>query len=220
MLDDRLRPESKELLPPYGPANGMIQGLRLLERITPARVDGEFLRANKIAPGNEYKVVGALRFLDLIDDDGHPTDKCRLLKTHGPTQTLALQQIVRAAYRDLFANLNPQEATREQIYNYFVAEMAMGAEMASKATRFLVSLCQLAQIELAASPPRHPKTPRRLSQKKRMPKEIQPASSSGPQGSPLPYILAITPEVAEMDEERLVEVFRKMNRALRRALSE
>lgn len=217
-MAEELRSRAKKLIPPYGPANGMIQGLRLLERLTPAKVDPHFLRANGIAPGNEYKVVGALRFLDLIDDDGHPTEKCRLLKTQGPTRTLALQQLIRAAYRDLFTHLSPKETTKEHIYNYFVAEMGMGAEMASKATRFLVSLCHLAEIELAATPSRRTVAAKRLPRKKRSQKEPPPAASP-PSPTP-PFLIAITPEVAEMDEDKLTEIFRKMNRALRRALSE
>ncbi|MBI2906559.1 MAG: DUF5343 domain-containing protein [Chloroflexi bacterium] len=216
---DQPRPDDKKRLPPYGPASGMIQGLKLLERLTPAKIDGEYLRANKIAPGNEYKVVGALQFLGLIDEDGRPTEKCRLLKTQGPPHMLALQQIVRGAYRDLFDKISPREATREQIYNHFVADLGMGAEMASKATRFLVGLCHLAQIDLAAAPSLRPKTASRPPRKKRS--RVRPAPATSSAESPtLPFVFAITAEVAEMDEEKLTEIFRKMSRALRRALSE
>lgn len=218
---DRLNSDDKKFTPPYGPANGMIQGLRLLERITPAKVDTQLLRANGIAPGNEYKVVGALRFLELIDDDGRPTEKCRLLKTQGPPHTLALQQIIRGAYRDLFSRLSPHQTTREAIYNYFVSQMDMGAEMASKATRFLVGLCDLAEIDLAASPARRPKEPKHLPRKKRQPRETaNPETVVGQSAPTLPFVFAITPELAKMDEEQLAELFRKMNRAMRRALSD
>ena len=73
-------------------ARGMLQALNLLRRTTPSRIDSDFLRINKIAPGNEYKVVGALRFLGLIDEDGKPTEGSRLLKTKGTTYTQALQR--------------------------------------------------------------------------------------------------------------------------------
>src|SRR5262245_29355248 len=79
--------------PPYGPARGMLEGLRLLQRTSPNVVDQELLRSQGIARGNEYKVVGALRYLGLIDEDGRPTDRARLLKARGPLLTLNLQQI-------------------------------------------------------------------------------------------------------------------------------
>src|SRR5690242_15929661 len=44
--------------PPYGPPAGMLQGLQLLQKGNVSRVDEELLKANGVAPGNEYKVVG------------------------------------------------------------------------------------------------------------------------------------------------------------------
>ena len=82
---------------PYGPTRGMLQALQLMRKTTPSKIDGSYLRSNQIAPGNEYKVVGALRFLEIIDDDGRPTEKSRLLKTKGPAFTAALQNIIRNA---------------------------------------------------------------------------------------------------------------------------
>ncbi|MFC2059333.1 DUF5343 domain-containing protein [Chloroflexota bacterium] len=89
------------ITPPYGPTRGMLQALDLLRRTTPLRIDSDFLRSSGVAPGNEYKVAGALKFLGLIDGDGRPTGKSRLLKTRGSTHTQALQEIVRDAYRDV-----------------------------------------------------------------------------------------------------------------------
>ena len=119
----------RPLPPPYGPATGMMQGIALLRRTAPARVDTDFLRSHGVAPGNEYKVVGALRFLGIIDEKGHPTDRSRLLKTRGAAATLALQDIVRGAYRGLFSRFSPREATRDAIHNYFITELGLGAEM-------------------------------------------------------------------------------------------
>ena len=147
MLRDR-ELEGRGLIPPYGPTRGTLQALQLLRRTTPARIDSDFLRVSKIAPGNEYKVVGALRFLGLIDEEGRPTESSRMLKTKGATYTLALQDIVRNAYSGVFQGLRPNEITRDAIYNYFVTDGGLGAEMATKATRFLIRLCRLAEIEI------------------------------------------------------------------------
>ena len=87
--------DGREIIPPYGPTKGTIQALQMLRRTTPSRIDSDYLRVNKVAPGNEYKVVGALKFLGLIDEEGRPTESSRLLKTKGATYTLALQDIVR-----------------------------------------------------------------------------------------------------------------------------
>ena len=221
--------EARRPAPPYGPAEGMMQGLQLLQRSSPPTVDVTYLKANRVAPGNEYKVVGALKFLGLLDNEGRPTESSRLLKTRGPTFTSALQSIVKKAYERLFRQVEPREATRERIYNYFVTEAGLGTEMAAKATRFLIGLCRLAEIELGstsagareaeASP-----TMARSSARGRSPRpRASPATPSQPPyplTTTFPLVFAITPETAEMDVEQLTELFRKMKVALERSFSE
>ncbi len=216
--------EGRGLIPPYGPTRGTLQSLQLLRRTTPSRIDSDFLRVNKIAPGNEYKVVGALRFLGLIDDDGRPTDSSRLLKTKGATYTLALQDIVRNAYSGVFHGLRPKEITRDGIYNYFVTEGGLGAEMATKATRFLIRLCRLAEIEIApdaAQPTLRGK--RRTRSQRQVYRHPQTEFALGDDGQtifpPLPFVLALTPETAQMDVDQLADLFRKLRTALEQSLT-
>lgn len=212
--------EGRGLIPPYGPTRGTLQALQLLRRTTPPRINSDFLRVNKIAPGNEYKVVGALRFLGLIDDEGRPTEKSRLLKTKGATYTLALQEIVRSAYRGVFHRLGPKEVTRDGIYNYFVTEGGLGAEMAAKATRFLIRLCRLAEIELAPDPARPAAGRKRAGAQQRAYRRSQaePAPRTQTVSPPFPLVLALTPETAEMNLDQLTELFHKMRIALEQSL--
>jgi hypothetical protein len=209
--------EGKGVIPPYGPTRGTLQALQMLRRTTPNRIDSDYLRVNKLAPGNEYKVVGALRFLGLIDDDGRPTDSSRLLKTKGATYTLALQDTVRNAYSGVFQSLKPKEINRDGIYNYFVTEGGLGAEMATKATRFLIKLCRLAEIEIAPDTTQPaPRGRRRGRSSRQTYRHTQAESASGENGQtspPFPFILALTPETAQMDVEQLTDLFRKIKTA-------
>ncbi|MGB2856686.1 MAG: DUF5343 domain-containing protein [Dehalococcoidia bacterium] len=216
--------EGRGLIPPYGPTRGTLQSLQLLRRTTPPRIDSDFLRVSKIAPGNEYKVVGALRFLGLIDDEGRPTDSSRLLKTKGPTYILALQDIVRNAYSGVFHKLKLKELTRDGIYNYFVTEGGLGAEMATKATRFLIRLCRLAEIEItpdAAQP--SPRAKRRTRSQRQIYHQPQAESATGDNGqmilSAFPFVLALTPEMAQMNVDQLTDLFRKLRTALEQSLT-
>lgn len=197
-------------LPPYGPTQGTVQALQLLQRQSPARVDEALLRSQGIAPRNEYKVVGALRFLGLIDGEGRPTERAHLLKTRGAAFTLNLQEIVREAYGDLLREIRPREATREAVYNYFVVKARLGGEMATKATRFFRSLCQWAGVPLPEEPPVRRGGGRGPSRSKgsRAARRSQGEAAPG-----LPLVLAITPETARLGEEELVELFRKIRRA-------
>ena len=216
--------ENRSSIPPYGPTRGMLQALQLLRRTTPPRIDSDFLRVNKIAPGNEYKVVGALRFLGLIDDDSRPTDSSRLLKTKGATYTLALQDIVRSAYSGVFRGLRPDEITRDGIYNYFVTEGGLGAEMATKATRFLIKLCRQAEIEIAPDQNRATaggrRKPRAQQQAYRR-AQTEPGSPYPDQtaASAFPLVVALTPETAAMNVEELTDLLRKMRIAFEQSLA-
>jgi hypothetical protein len=215
--------ETRGFIPPYGPTRGTLQSLQLLRRTTPARIDSDFLRVNKIAPGNEYKVVGALRYLELIDDDGRPTESSRMLKTKGATYTLALQEIVRKAYSGVFHSLKPKEITRDGIYNYFVTEGGLGAEMATKATRFLIRLCRLAEIEIAPDTAQPSSRGRRRARSQRQAYRPQSEAAPGDNGqaapSPFPFVLTLTPETAQMDVDQLTDLFRKVRVALEQSLS-
>ncbi len=202
---------------PYGPTKGMMQALQLMRKSTPAKVDGNFLRLNKIAPGNEYKVIGALRFLGIIDEDGKPTDKSRLLKTKGAPFTTALQDIIRTAYKDLFHRFNGSKYSHEDVYNHFVTEHYLGAEMAAKTTRFFIQLCQLAEIDLGFNG--NGKTSNGSARslnggRKQEPGQIQ--IQTGPPNQ-LPLILALTPEMAAMDTDQLAQFFKKLKTALAKA---
>lgn len=209
--------------PPYGPTQGTIEAIQLLQKQSPARVDEVLLRSQGIAPRNEYKVVGALRFLGLIGDDGRPTEKAHLLKTRGGAFTLNLQEIVRDAYGDLFREIRPREATQEAVYNHFVTRGRLGGEMATKATRFFRSLCQWAGIPLPEEPPARrggarPATRASASPRGRSSRAAAKGSAGAPAGAAaeglgLPFMLAITPETAQLGEDELVDLFRKIRRA-------
>lgn len=204
---------------PYGPTRGMLQALQLMRKTTPSKIDGSFLRVNSIAPGNEYKVVGALRYLGIIDDDGRPTEKSRLLKTKGTTFTSALQGIVRGAYGNLFHYLKGNGHSQEDIYNYFITAEGLGPEMATKTTRFFVQLCQLAEINLGFNG-------QEKSQNgvKRYPNgQRAQATGNNPHMSQvgylsqIPVVLALTPEITSMDTDELAEFFKKLKTALAKA---
>ncbi|HEX2171027.1 MAG TPA: DUF5343 domain-containing protein [Dehalococcoidia bacterium] len=209
-------------IPPYGPAKGMLQGLQLLQMRDPHRVDEGLLRSQQIAPNNEYKVIGALWFLGLIDELGRPTEKSRLLKTRGGAFVLNLQRIVREGYAELFRELNAKQATREDIYNYFVTHYGLGSEMATKATRFFTQICRFAEIDLPnvipsrrgyspAGAPEKQRSPRRPKEKRGQVNGVAPALIN------TPFQLLITPEIAAYDEEELTALFEKISKALRRA---
>jgi hypothetical protein len=187
-----------------------------MRKSTPPKVDGNLLRLHKIAPGNEYKVVGALKFLGIIDDDGRPTEKSCLLKTKGPTFTAALRNIISSAYKNLFQLLNGGGYTAEDIHNYFITEEDLTPEMATKTTRFFIQLCQLAEIDLGLAAPER-NSPKggvngHRKQSKGQYSSVCPLIEAG--NATFPLVLALTPEMASMDSNQLAEFLKRLKTAL------
>jgi hypothetical protein len=100
--------------------------------------------------------------------------------------------------------------------------------MATKAARFLVKLCRLAEIELA---PESPRTASRGKRRAKVQAQPYPRPQAGVapadymlQSPPVvpgqfPMVLALTPEMASMSVEQLTELFRKMRLALEQSAS-
>ncbi|MFC1979062.1 DUF5343 domain-containing protein [Chloroflexota bacterium] len=214
----------KSAPPPYGPTEGMLQGIELMHRLSPAKVDAKLLKNNGVAPNNEYKVVGALKYLNIIDEDGKPTAKSRLLKTRGPSYVLALQDIVKTAYKDIFDQLDMRNTTKDQIHNYFVTDLGMGIEMAAKASRFFISLCQQADLainpELTTSretvaPDKRKTVP---TAKKHATIRRRETLAESPTFGLFPtFVLAITPETADIELDQLTALFKKIRLAMKQA---
>ncbi len=207
----------------------MLQGLALLQKSSVARINEELLRANRIAPGNEYKVIGALKFLGVIDDNGTPTEKGRAFRTKGPVYILALQEAVKRSYQKVFSSVDIEQATKDDLFNHFIMDWSIGPEMATKASRFFIELCRMANITVSASlssgkrrrgvrSPYKPRDPSAKSSTAKKTSETPTLAANSSIGSQYPpFILALTPETAKMNEDELVDLFKKMVSAFKRA---
>jgi hypothetical protein len=204
----------------------MLEGLRLLQRTSPTVVDQNLLRQNGIARGNEYKVIGALRFLGLIDDDGHQTDRARLLKARGPLLTLNLQKVVREAYPSMFRKLDLRSATRDDIYNHFLADLGLQPEMASKATRFFLELVRAAGFTVGSERPEG--ADERIEDVRRAAAEPSaagrrplrtPARAASADAASPTLSVVLPAESLSMSEDELTALFSRVLRAWRRAVA-
>jgi hypothetical protein len=117
-----------------------------------------------------------------------------------------------------------KSATKNQIHNYFVTDLGLGIEMAAKASRFFISLCQQADLtinndliaskEAAATDIRKavPTARKRMTVSKRETLAESPMFDLSPT-----FVLAITPETANMELDELTALFKKIRQAMKRA---
>lgn len=136
-------------LPPYIPfktLRGFVQKLK--EAVVPERVDSSLLRTYSGSVGR--KLTAALRFLRLIEDGGHTTEKLhRLVKSHGtPEWSVMLSEVIGDAYRDVIGDLNLKAATPAQLQERF-KEWGVEGGSVSACVAFYVGAQRASGVELS-----------------------------------------------------------------------
>jgi hypothetical protein len=113
----------------------------------PDKIDAGLLLDYNIPKGNVFALISALKFLGLIDDEGKPTLALNSLQVTGEEFTIALQNVIKAAYSDLFSKLDVSRDSREHIRNYFARNYSTAK--AGDSTSLFLTLCRQAGIPLS-----------------------------------------------------------------------
>lgn len=108
---------------PYtsGPA-ALAKALEQLRRNFPPRVDAAYLRRFNIAPSNESYLIGILRFLDLIDEEGLKQDvQTEFLLGNDEKFKDGLDAQLRESYATLFAEMGEgaYKSSRDDLAHWF-----------------------------------------------------------------------------------------------------
>ena len=144
-------------LAPYVPAATLRSFLEHIRWVTtPKKVDKRLLDDYAIPKPNKSALLSALKFLDLIENDGIPTPAFRHLQSSGDEFRSNLEQVVRKAYADLFIHLDALGSDRERIRNYFATNYSPAT--AKKATILFIDLCKEAGLPTGEEPEEIQKT--------------------------------------------------------------
>lgn len=99
----------------------LLKAFEQLRKGFPPKVDAGYLQRFKIAPSNESYLIGILRYLGLIDEEGNRKDD-RVDFFYGPDDKFqaGLDAVLRDAYKQLFEE-NPDAYTksREDLGHWF-----------------------------------------------------------------------------------------------------
>ena len=184
----------KQAQPPYGSVKWYDDFFKLLERITIDKVNASFLKANKIASGNEYKLITGLKFLGLIDKDGKAKERMSGLRVVGEEFTKNFEKMVREAYPVLLKRITSLEKAEPQdVINCLITDYKMARSTATMGAKIFVFLAQKAEIPISESlaklrTPELEVTRKRAKRKKREPKKTEvfgekaEAASVAPEG--------------------------------------
>jgi len=110
-----------EKLAPYAPFGCVIAVIRRLrERGLPETLTMQEITRVGVSEGNASRTLQALKFLKLVDEEGHRTQTFdRLGRVPTSEYAEVFGEIIKEAYRDVFTIVDPAEATDVEINDAF-----------------------------------------------------------------------------------------------------
>ncbi len=137
----------KKALHPYISFKTLINLIEKLGPGIPGRIDRSLM--DTISGGAQVQLMSALKFLDLIQEGGVPTDKLRrLVNSEGAERQEALKTIIKSPYSFLFDNFSLDTATVHQLQEQFKNTGASG-ETVRKCIKFFLDAAKEAEIPLS-----------------------------------------------------------------------
>jgi len=140
--------------PPQGSVVWYDDLLKILETRKITKVDKGFLQDQKIASGNENKMIAGLKFLGLIDNEGNASEAMDNLSVVGGKRVENIEKVVRNAYSLLFdeVKIDLEKAEPDTLINCFKTDYGMGSiTTAKQAAKIFVFFAQKAGITLSKS---------------------------------------------------------------------
>ena len=183
---------------PYAPAVNIVSLLnRLREKSWPDVLSHQELVRMSLPEESTPRIVRALKFLGLINDDGRQTERAeRLRRATDDEYPELLADLLRATYTEVFTACDPSTASDKELHNAFRFYDPQGQR--ASMVRLFMGLCQEAKVVPEGTVSRT--TPNRQVQRPVFPKSTDrrkdtdvPKSSGVVRGSsvqPLPDDLA------------------------------
>jgi len=134
---------------PYIPPAWLAKFFDLNHRQKIDKVGKEFVQLNIVGSGNESKMISALRFLGLIDENGDATPKLASLRVLGDDFRKNLTVIVTEAYHDLVSTIVLDAARPENLINFFVQRYDYSPALAKSALGLFVWLASQTDLGLS-----------------------------------------------------------------------
>ena len=137
---------------PYVSKGYMEKFLQLIKRVRLNEINAAtLLQYGTASPGNESKMLAALRFLKIISPDGKINDELiNKLKLEGESYQQSVKQMVESAYEDVFKSiLDLNMATENDLKNHFTTKYNYSQQQSKMASLLFVYLCELAGIQLS-----------------------------------------------------------------------
>ena len=142
--------KSRRRLPPYISYRTFDNFIGRLQQQVPSRIDRSYW-GETLSGSTGTQLMSALRFLNLVDANGKPTNQLRLIAaSKGEQRTEALKEITWDAYDFVLrSSLDIQNATYSQLEEVFHDNFQLTADVGRKCIKFFISLASSAGTSLS-----------------------------------------------------------------------
>jgi len=143
--------KGRKRLPPYISYRTFQNFLEGLQQGIPARIDRSYW-SDKLSGSTGIQLMSALRFLGLIDADGTPTNRLKLLaSTRGIPRTEILKEITTEAFSFLLQgdSFDLESSTYAQLQEAFHSAFELTDGVNRKCVKFFVELATVSGIPLS-----------------------------------------------------------------------
>jgi len=162
---------NKKRSPPYVSYRSFLTLLEELKRGIPARIDRSYW-GDKFSGSTGTQLMCALRFLNLIDAAGIPTNQLKeLVNSKGVARAEILRKISQESFSFLMSNsFDPEKATYAQLEEVFNDIYQVDRDVARKCIKFFIELATDAGIPLSPFITKRSKNSRSSTQTEKIPK--------------------------------------------------
>jgi hypothetical protein len=142
--------KSRKHLPPYISYRTFENFIGRLQQQVPARIDRSYW-GETLSGSTGTQLMAALRFLNLVDPNGKPTNELKMLAaSRGEDRPAALKEITFEAYSFvLHSSLDLQNATYSQLEEVFHDNFQLTPDVCRKCIKFFISMASSAGTSLS-----------------------------------------------------------------------
>ncbi len=182
MVNDR----NKKRSPPYVSYRSFLTLLEELQRGLPARIDRSYW-GDKFSGSTGTQLMSALRFLNLVDASGLPTNSLKeLVSCRGPARSEVLKKICQQSFSFVVSDtFESEKATYAQLEEVFNDLYQVDRDVARKCIKFFTEMATDAGIPLSPFITKKSKSSRNIPGTEKVPKKSGTRtnqSTSIPQG--------------------------------------
>lgn len=151
MTNSHTSADTKEYAPPYVAFSRLQEALKLLATRSFNQITANEFTSRNFSKTDAFQTITALKFLNLIHDDGSKTDNLTKLQLVGEDRGKGLQEIVKSAYTKLFTTTpEANKLSRQELYNEFIAVYDVSPRVAKTAVPAFIWLCKESGLDVSA----------------------------------------------------------------------